>query len=331
MSARGEAISVVVATRDRPEHLGGCLDALCASTADGDEIIVVDSGSRGSATWKVSQAYPVRFIRCERPGASLARNTGWQASQRPIVAFVDDDVRVDPTWAQSLREAFASHPEASFLAGRLGLRDEDADAERPVAFFDEVSPFVIDDTVIDDYGHGANLAVRRDVLVDVGGYNERLGPGTPWPAAEDRELVDRLLARGHRGRYEPTVRAIHVQWRRRPQLLRLEWRYGLGLGARLRSLRRQDRRRYQAVSRIAWKDQGFAVLLRCVRAGYEFEALSIVARLAGTAVGLITAPLAALGAPPGATLPGAGTPGGGRGPQSPPSPIAGNAPRTEAG
>lgn len=331
MTTKEEPISVVVATRDRPEHLVACLDALCASTADGDEIIVVDSGSRGSATWKVSQAYPVRFLRCERPGASLARNTGWRASQSPIVAFVDDDVRVEPTWAQSLRESFASHPEASFLAGRLGLRDEDADAERPVAFFDEGSPFVIDETVIDDYGHGANLAVRRDVLVDVGGYSQRLGPGTLWPAAEDRDLVDRLLARGHRGRYEPTVRAVHVQWRRRPQLLRLEWRYGLGLGARLCSLRRWDRRRYQAVSRIAWKDQGFVVLLRCLRAGYEFEALSIVARLVGTAVGLITAPLAALGADPGDTRPAAGTPRGGRDPRSPASPIGGNAPHSEAG
>ena len=312
---------MVVPTRDRPEHLAACLAALCASTAPGDEIIVVDSCSKSAATSEVSNAHGVRLVRCDRPGASRARNVGWRAAGNDIVAFVDDDVRVSPTWAKALHEAFAAHPEASFIAGRLALREEDAGAERPVAFFDAVSAFVIDEAVVDEWGHGANLAVRRDALVAVGGYDERLGPGTPWPAAEDRELVDRIVGSGYRGRYEPAVSAVHVQWRRRPQLLRLEWTYGVGLGARLFRLRGRNRRRYEVVSRIAWREQGLDVLLRCLRAGYEFEALSVLIRLAGTAVGLVSSPLSTFSAGRSALGRAFGRPQDGRGPRLAASPI----------
>ena len=289
MTVPGEPVSVVVATRDRPEQLHDCLVSLRDSVAAGDEVIVVDSCSSDDRTAEVARIFEVQLVRCDRPGASLARNAGWRRARHGVVAFVDDDVRVAPTWADALRRVAAAHPEASFVTGRLGLRDEDAASERPVAFFDEAVAFVVDEAVIDDWGHGANLAVRREALLSVGGFDERLGPGTPWPAAEDRELLDRLLADGHRGRYEPAVSAVHVQWRRRPDLLRLEWRYGVGQGARLARLSALDRGRYLAVCRIVWRRQGSDDLVRCLRAGHEFDALSILVRLAGTAAGQLTA------------------------------------------
>ena len=327
MRASAQPISVVVATRDRPRQLHDCLVSLRASVEAGDEVIVVDSCSSDGRTAEVAGAFGVRLVRCDRPGASLARNAGWRLARHGFVAFVDDDVRVAPTWADSLRRTVAAHPEASFVSGRLGLREEDAGAERPVAFFDEQSAFVIDEAVVDDWGHGANFAVRRDALADVGGFDERLGPGTPWPAAEDRELLDRLLAGGYRGRYEPSVRAVHVQWRGRPQLLRLEWRYGVGQGARLARLSAVDRGRYRAVCRIVWKQQGTVDLARCLRAGHEFDALSILVRLAGTAAGQLTARLGDGGAR---------TAGPGRRPRAPgrrvrPSPTAAPGPRSGRG
>jgi GT2 family glycosyltransferase len=280
---------VVVATRDRPQQLDGCLAALAVSVGAHDTLIVVDSCSSGPDTAAVARRHGAVVIQAPAPGASRARNIGWRAASDPVVAFVDDDVRVAPSWAQGLRDAFAAHPGTAFVSGRLGLRPEDAGARRPVAFIDHPCAYEIDGGWVDDLGHGANLAVRRSALEAVGGYDERLGPGAPWPAAEDLELLDRLLAAGLRGRYEPSASAYHVQWRRRRELPGLEWRYGVGQGARLVRLRRLDPARYRALARLVWGRQGVAELARCLRRREELGTLMVLARLAGTAFGQLTA------------------------------------------
>ncbi|HLX89976.1 MAG TPA: glycosyltransferase [Acidimicrobiales bacterium] len=289
MSQRDAPISIVVATRDRPVMLRDCLDSLAASLGPRDEVLVVDSCSRERDTGEVARRAGARLVRAPVPGASLARNLGWRSAAWPVVAFVDDDVRVTLGWADALRATFAAHPETSFVTGRLGLRPEDSDAERPVAHFAPDRGFVVDASLADDLGHGANLAVRRAALARVGGYDEQLGPGTRWHAAEDLELIDRLLAAGCTGLHEPSAAAVHVQWRGRRDLLRLEWRYGLGQGARLGRLRRLDPGRFAAVRRIVWHVQGWQALGRSLRQGHEFETLSTVLRLAGTAFGQLGA------------------------------------------
>ena len=285
----GAPITVVVATRDRPDMLRDCLHSLTASIGPDDEVVVVDSCSRQPESVEIARRAGARVVRAPVPGASLARNLGWRCASWPVVAFVDDDVRVTLGWAEALRAAFARHPETAFVTGRLGLAPEEADTERPVAHFAPAESFVVDASLADGLGHGANLAVRRAALTRVGGYDEQLGPGARWQAAEDLELIDRLLAAGCTGRHEPTAAAVHRQWRRRRDLVRLEWRYGLGQGARLDRLRALDRTRYAAVRRIVWRAQGWDALARSIRRGHEFETVSTVFRLVGTALGQLGA------------------------------------------
>lgn len=288
-------LSVVVPTRDRPHLLEGCLAALRAAAGPEDQVIVVDSCSRGPETAELAARYGFGLVRCDRPGASRARNAGWRAARHGVVAFVDDDVRVGPGWADGLRAAAGSHPEASFFTGRLGVAPDDHGGERPVAVFDEAEGFSIDAGVLVDFGHGANLAVRRPALEAVGGFDEQFGPGARWRAAEDLDLVDRLLRRGLDGRYVPAAAATHVQWRRRPDFVRLEWTYGIGQGARLARLRRADPGRYRPLARIAWRDQGLRLVPGLVRNHYEFGLLLTGVRLAGTAAGHAGFSLARLG------------------------------------
>jgi GT2 family glycosyltransferase len=292
--AGGHPLTVVVATRDRPDHLDACLTALAASVGPDDQIVVVDSASSSAEPARVAHNHGVRLVRQERAGASRARNAGWRAARTEVVAFVDDDVRVDASWADALRNSFSVHPGTSFLTGRLSLSADDLGTERPVAFLDRAESCAIDVDTVDDLGHGANLAVRRTALEVVGGYDERLGPGTPWPAAEDLELIDRLVLAGYLGRYEPTAVARHVQWRRRRHWPGLEWRYGLGQGARLARLRSAHRRRYRALSRSVWKERGTVELAGCLRRREELGAVLVLCRLSGTALGQLTATVAGL-------------------------------------
>lgn len=277
-------LSVVVATRDRAQFLDDCLLSLSEALAVDDELIVVDSASKSTDTEDVARARGGRLIRCSTPGTSLARNAGWRAARGEWVAFVDDDVRVDPEWARALHAAIEGDTEVSFLTGRLRLQHP---TERPVAVFDDDESIVIDRHTVDDVGHGANFAARRDVLEAVGGYDESLGPGARWRAAEDLELIDRLIASGFGGRYEPSVSGYHVQWRSSKDLFGLEWRYGLGQGARLALLRRVDRERCRALIKRTTVDSGIVELYRSVLRGWERIALRALIRLAGTAVGFV--------------------------------------------
>lgn len=278
------AIAVVVPTRDRPEQLGACLDAVLAQLGREDEVVVADSASRRPVT--VPQG--VRVVRAEVAGASLARNLGWRSTGRPVVAFLDDDVRVAPGWRDALDGALDG---VEFVCGRVMVPPEQAGVDRPVAVTPDVPETRIDRSSPDVLGVSANLAVRRDVLERCGGFDERLGPGTWFAAAEDLELLDRLVLAGCVGRYAPAVLAHHEQWRDRRALLALDWGYGKGAGGRAVLARRRERPRGQRLLRDALWERGLRPVGKDLRGGYQFGVASSLTRTAGTMAGVAAASL----------------------------------------
>lgn len=286
LATEAPAVTVVVATRDRAAMLGACLESVRRALRPGDELIVVDSASRDAiAVREVVLAHGGRYLRCDLPGTSLARNTGWQAAATDIVAFVDDDVRVAPTWATALSSVFGRDRATAFLTGRIDVPPEQADAPRPVAQDDRDEPAQFDVATTGPIGHGANVAVLRSALEAVGGFDEQLGPGRRFRASEDYDLFDRLLCSGYSGRYEPAMHAWHDQWRSKRQLIPLDWAYGIGSGARLAKLVRTDRRRLRAAATTTLWIWGIAPLLRDARHRYKLGLLTGVARLAGVVTG----------------------------------------------
>jgi glycosyltransferase involved in cell wall biosynthesis len=289
-----EPLTVVVPTRDRPEMLAACLAALRADLADADEIVVADSASADArAVAAAAELAGARVVRCDRPGASLARNAGWRESRHELVAFVDDDVRVRPGWADALVAGFADDG-IGFVSGRVVVPVEQAAAERPVAISSRTERERLHPGLSGDLGASANLAVRRRALVGVGGFDETLGPGSWAASAEDLDLLDRLFRDGWTGQFEPQAVAEHDQWRTRPQLIRLDWRYGKGMGVRLARLARWDRPRARRLLREAVIEQGVRPVLDDLRHGYEFGAVTVATRTLATVLGLLVGTLGAV-------------------------------------
>lgn len=264
----------MVPTRDRPTHLARCLASLRACLHDDDELLVVDSASREPVPGA---------LRCELPGASRARNAGWRAARHELVAFVDDDVEVRPGWADALVAALEG---SAWVVGAVGVPAGQEQRERPVAVTTLTEPTPLTLSSRGTLGASANLGVRRVALLDVGGFDERLGPGTWTRAAEDLDLLDRLLAAGHEGWFAPEAAAVHDQWRSRRQLVALDHGYGIGLGARLVLLvRRGQRGRARTVLRDAVWSGTVLTGLRDARAAYRLGVLLALVRLAGVARG----------------------------------------------
>src|SRR5206468_1223465 len=69
-------------------------------------ILVVDNGSQGDETRQAATAAGVDYVREDRLGLDIARNTGAIRATGDIIAYTDDDVELHPRWLERLVGAF---------------------------------------------------------------------------------------------------------------------------------------------------------------------------------------------------------------------------------
>lgn len=275
-----DLLTVVVPTRDRPELLDRCLSALSTELLAGDQVVVVDSAPVAHPARPRTQ---VDLVQLAEPGASRARNAGWRAARHAHIAFVDDDVLVAAGWRRAL-----TTPDVDFVLGRVEEHPDDAPVQHPLALTPMDTGTAVDRDGPLVPGGAGNLLVRRTALEAVGGFDEQLGPGTWFASAEDLDLVDRLVAAGCTGWYEPTAIAWHVQWRSGSEALRVHWAYGKGMGARLSRLTRVDRQRARLLLPGVARLGGVRTAAVEVRSGRRRSWGPPIAWRAGALVGLVT-------------------------------------------
>jgi glycosyltransferase involved in cell wall biosynthesis len=212
-------ISMIVCTRNRASRLPRFLSAVAGlePASFGWELLIVDHAStddtgRVIQEFAASAAFPVRLLRAAAPALSGAKNQAIAAARGEILAFTDDDCYPRPDYLLAFADVFQAH-DVGVVGGRVALHDPtDANVSiRDVDTPSSIEPrtFVRPGTV-----HGANLAVRREVLAAIGGFDPLLGPGTPCVAAEDIDLVARAVWAGWRGRYDPAPVVSHHHGRK---------------------------------------------------------------------------------------------------------------------
>jgi GT2 family glycosyltransferase len=244
------AISVLVATRHRPEPLRRALASILVAATPGTEVLVVDNGPDDETRAVVADLgdhpTPVRYLVEPKPGASRARNRGLVHASGAIVAVTDDDVVVDPDWLVALQAGFGRAPDVGAVTGLVvpGSLDTEAQAlfETWGGFNKGYRPRLFGATRPDDggplypyspgvYGSGNNVAFRSDILRRLGGYDVALGPGTPACAAEELDLFLALITSGYRIAYEPAAIVWHYHRASEAELATQLHDYGVGLSA----------------------------------------------------------------------------------------------------
>jgi len=229
-------ISVVVVTLGSSTVFARCVSAIASGSRPADELVVVDQSPQGVGEQVESLLADApttfRHLRSSGLGTSRARNVGAAATSGDSVAFTDDDCVPDPDWLAALSAA-----QADVATGRvLPLGDE-----RPgfVAVSSRTSTHRLSlrgagRHVPWDLGTGGNILVKRAVFERVGGFDERFGPGAPFRAAEDVQLLERLLVSGAAMVYAPDAVVYHER-KRRSDRLRRRVSYGIGMGAAVAS------------------------------------------------------------------------------------------------
>jgi GT2 family glycosyltransferase len=256
-----ESISVVVCTKDRHVRLSRCLAAITRAFEAAEprpstvEIVVVDNAPSDAATAEVVGRHAgVRHVVEPRAGLDFARNTGWRTARGAWIAYVDDDVVVDAGWLAGLRRAVQVHPDAGMVTGLVLPFRLDTWAQRTfernggfrrgvrpirhVPTGDPTNPLFPTGAGI--FGAGCDMAIRRTVLEELGGFDEALDTGAPLPGGGDLDIFYRTVRAGHPLVYEPTFLAFHEHRADRRALRHQYWTWGTGFMAYVTKERRAD-------------------------------------------------------------------------------------------
>jgi GT2 family glycosyltransferase len=238
------AASLVIPTRNRPELLKDTLISILSDSRVPAEIIIVDQSdlpNREICRMAESTGVEIRYIHSAAVGLSRAKNAGMASATHEILVFTDDDMRTGPGWFASITAALQNAGSQAAVTGRvLPGESEKPGGFVPSTVLDE-SPAVYSGRLQRDVLASGNMAIHRSLLFRLGGFDERLGPGTRLPAAEDNDLGFRLLESGGRIHYVPEALLYHRAWRSSSEYLPMRWGYGLGKGGFYRKhLHRSD-------------------------------------------------------------------------------------------
>lgn len=246
-------LSVVVCTRDRPQALAESLASIQSLEHHNFEIVVVDNAPTSGATAEIvtrlaARDRRLRYVVEARPGLSRARNRGVAEARGAVIAFTDDDARVDAAWLDALLRGFARDESVGCVTGSVPAADLGGLAqqqfERRVNWSAGSEPVLFDvrrppegallfPYAAGQFGTGANMAFRRDALASTGPFDEALGAGSRARGGEDLDMFVRVLRAGWAIAHEPAAVVRHAHRDNADELRSQLHGYGVGLTAYL--------------------------------------------------------------------------------------------------
>jgi len=227
-------VSIIVPTLNRVGKLACCLEHIAANRSDAPwELIVVDNGSTDATLQFLddfARRSPIamRVVREPVRGGARTRNAGARIARGEILILVDDDCYVWPDIVDQYCGIFED-PAIGFAGGRILLHDC-TDYPLTINESEVELRFPPARPIPCGVVQSGNMAVRRRALLDVGGFDERMGPATLF-SAEDWDVLTRIGIRGWAGGYFPGPTVSHHHGRKGSEARRRIRSYNIGSGA----------------------------------------------------------------------------------------------------
>jgi len=235
--------SVLIASRGRPAMLADLVRSVLGARRVPAQIVIVDQSDTPQRELE-SLAGPggctIRYVHApEAAGLSRARNLALREATEDVVVILDDDMLAQEESLERLLAGRDGHGARTVTTGRLLAAPPERPglSQPPGALVLRTEPAVYRGRQPMQVVPGPNVAIPRAVMVEIGGYDERLGAGTRFPSAEDHDLSLRLLdarwsttASGTWRTSHPEAVVLHRAWRARRDVVRLRWGYARGVG-----------------------------------------------------------------------------------------------------
>jgi len=230
-------VSVVICTRNRGNRIVTALQSVLENPYPALEIVIIDQ-STNTETCEAVRPFLVdprlRYIPSQEQGAGRARNQGLREARGEFVLYTDDDCIVPANWIEKMLEAFHKDPKVTVVFCNVKpMNSNPADGFTP-SYFREADKLATNiREKCDARGIGAGMGLRREAALSFGGFDNYLGPGTSFPAAEDGDIALRAILKGYYV-YETTqVSVTHDGLRSWADSKRLIKNYWIAIGGSL--------------------------------------------------------------------------------------------------
>lgn len=204
MSAEDPLLSFIIVNWNSGHLLEKCLTSVAQQSYRNIEVIIIDNGSTdGSCGPALGNVASCRIIRLsENTGFSHANNLGFASSRGEVVVLLNNDVELEPSWADEMLAVLARHPGAASVACRL-LQQRDRSRLDSAGFAaytcgSVYSWFGCPPEDINRSGYplfgpvAAAAAYRRSALEETGLFHAQF-----FAYYEDTDLAFRLALHGH--------------------------------------------------------------------------------------------------------------------------------------
>lgn len=224
-------ISVIVPTYNRKHQLEQSLEALTSMDYPEEkyEIIVVNDisgdGTKRLLQEKQEEIPNLKPVNREgESGIGSARNAGLEKAQGEYIFFTDDDCLVPEDWFQLHFEQHEKHDVDVVNGVQYPVNMNWIEAYKLASHWQEYQG----KKTIKDLNSGStlktnNLSLKKEILDDVGYFNEELARG------EDTELGKRILKNGYTILKDPELQVEHLRVDSLTDLLKTQYKLGKSL------------------------------------------------------------------------------------------------------
>jgi glycosyltransferase involved in cell wall biosynthesis len=233
---RSVSVTALVCTRERPASLVRAVRSLLAGNAAEDiEVIVIDQDDTLETERALAALAPdsrLRHVRSASRGVGSALCEGLALARGEFLVCTDDDCEAPPHWIEDMARTLAGQPTAAVVFCGVKAAPHDVNAGY-IPAYERRRSRLVRSIAATCAGHGlsAGMAVRRDVIRSLGGFDVNLGPGARFPAADDWDLAFRALLRGWHVYETADLAVIHHGFRTFAEGREHARRDWLGIGA----------------------------------------------------------------------------------------------------
>ncbi len=167
--------SVVIPFYNSERYINECIGGLLSQTYPTEryEIIMVDNNSTDASAEIVKQYPRIKLMSEEKQGAYAARNTGLKKAKGWIIAFTDPDCIPSNDWLQKMA-TIMEHSGVGIVIGSRKPPLGSSLLSMLEAYEHEKNNYVFNSKIKEIYfGYCNNMAVRKELLDEVGPFVER--------------------------------------------------------------------------------------------------------------------------------------------------------------
>jgi O-antigen biosynthesis protein len=234
-------VSVIVCTYNGGRTLRECLEGLRRMNYPNYEVIIVNDGSTDN-TALIASDYPFQLITTANQGLSNARNTGAEVARGEIVVYLDDDAIPDPDWLLYITDSFENPAYAAVGGPNIAPLDASFVADC-VDHAPGTPTHVLYSDREAEHIPGCNFAIRRDLLLQMGGFDSRFRA-----AGDDVDLCWRLEDMG----WKIGFNGAAMIWHHRRSTVRSYLKQQIGYGKAEALLERKWPQKYNTLGHKTW-------------------------------------------------------------------------------